>query len=295
MAANGGLGMRTWVGWAVAVGSAVIAAAPAAAGAAQCSDADAAISVQAPSYVNAGKSIPLTVEHFAATDAVTGFTATIGGVSTPIASQALGTMTLGVTAPAALGRTQLTIAWEQAAGAVADGAPACSGRLDLQLTVVRPSVRIGDTDAPRIDGVWKLVATPLDWDARTVTMRWTPTPRCDIGACAILGDIPGLVYTPEDAQRYRGTRSPVLPTATCRIEERQGGRLISRRYIHNAFLLRQETTLRVTASRRLPSGLLQATRIEGIDRSTYTPTGEARAHHCRGAIVNRTRVVAFRR
>lgn len=287
--------MRKLVGGALALalGCVMVSAAPAVA-AEPCSEAGGAIKLRlVPAYVNAGAPMDPVLSGYAPAGVVSGLTVAIGGVATPVAVPAGSARILTVMAPATLGATQLTVTWEQTTGY---GWPTCSGRLDFPVTVMDASVEIGDTNEPRVSGRWSAYYTPLDYPNPAYVERWQPKPTCDVGACDFLLTRMRLAigYTTSGAAVYSGRLEPLRPENRCTVPLRRGGRVVEHT-IRRAFLSSHEVTLRVTRYRTLESGLLQATRLEGIVRSTYTPTGVARSKGCGGVRHKRTRLVVIRR
>lgn len=284
--------MRKIVGCALALALGCVAglAGPAAA-AEPCGADDAAIKLRlVPAYANAGAPIDMVLSGYAPAGVVTGLTVAIGGVATPLTAPAGDARTLTVTAPTTLGATQLTLTWEQTEGY---GWPTCSGRLVFDVMVLDASAVIGDTESPRVDGRWRAYYTPLDYANPAFSFRWPIKSACFVGACDFI--TLGLRYETDDGTVYRALNSPLRPTSTCTLKRVVDGRVLSRRVIRRAYLLRSTLTLRVTRYRPLSSGLLQATHLEGLIRSTFTPTGEARAKGCHGVQHKRTRLVAVRR
>jgi hypothetical protein len=245
--------------------------------------------------VNAAKAFGVDVQNNAAEGGVTGFAIAVDGVATSAAPTPTASTVVDVVAPAALGTRTLVVTWEQTAGAGRPGSPACSGRIEQSLTVVRRGARIGDVDQPRVDGTWTLVVTPLNWPGRTETHRWTPSPLCTVGACDFRGDDRGVVFSTDDGVAYAWVDDVVRPAGQCPVPRYAGGRFAGWRWIPRAYLARVETRLRVVRSRQLPSGLLSATRVEGTQLITLIPTGEARSKGCRRTVRMRSRAVAVRR
>lgn len=264
--------MRKVVGGALALAAVLAGASTGSAAAAPaCVEQQAAIEASAPAWVNAGGTVALELQSYAPADAVTGLTATIGGAATPLAVPAYGSATIAVPVPSTLGRTTLAVTWEQGA---TDGWPACSGHQEIDLLVLAASVRIGIPETPHAAGRWTSYYTPIDYAQRPwkLTARFATT--CDVGACAF-----GAFET-KDGTVYRTTVEPPRPSAGCTITKRINGRKISRRNVSHAYLVRHDLTVRVTLVHRFDSGLIDATRIEGVMRSTLRLTGAGRARGC---------------
>lgn len=261
-----------------------------------CADADEVLALSVPSHVSAGSPFTVTVDSSALAGQVSGATLDVAGAASAIDVPEFDVVTRRFTAPSLPGPFAITLRWSQTSPAEdTAAAPPCEGSATVTVTTLRAGLRIGDMDAPRVDGLWNVHQTPINWrpqPGQRMSGRTRVTSRCDVGGCpfalgpasakapalAISGD--GRTYTRESPKSAR-------PRYSC------GDRSTGRVFIRDAYFEQLSWRLRVVNERRLPSGELRATRLSGVFTRAFIPTGYARSR-CNGGQV-RTRIVMTRR
>jgi hypothetical protein len=287
LGARWGVVLALFVGmcWEELVISSASAAAP-------CADSAETLRTSIEPYAEYGGRVGISLEDTKGEE-VRGLGVYIGGLVTPVGPPAAYDSRDTVAAvPRVIGPASVRFVWEQGTGDTV-----CEGRNDYTITVLGPGKRVGDLAGPRVAGSWRITFTPLNYDGKFLAVRWSVTPSCYIGACDFRARSTSkarFVYRLKDGDQYRaGAPAGPRPQGTCQVTSYRNGRVIRRVTIRNAFLISWRSDLLVTAERRRGQ-LLEATRIEGVLTTTYTPTGPARARRCVGAIIETDRVFGYR-
>lgn len=242
-----------------------------------CGDEFEGLTTYAPRAVEAGKLFAVESEH-------DGFTAVertevgfAGGVY-PFHQDEGDTTRVLVPAPTTLGLGTLTVSWYQPE----EGTP-CKGEDRHAVRTVPAGSRIGDTEVGRIAGRWAMKFDPVDFDAPIARRRWSWRPVCDYGAC----DASARSNT-GNRFRFRLGSDGVLRAkgssgrgGACTVTRTLGDTVLSRRVISPAWKYTWIDELRVTRTRERV-GLLEATRLRGINRLYTRPLPAARRAGCRG-------------
>lgn len=161
-----------------------------------------------------------------------------------------------------------------------EGTPAaCHGHDEYEIPLIPRGLTIGDPDAARLSGRYRVSFVPLGGERRPPSVSWTFAPSCDYFACGAAwrssSGLRGSFSLRRDGTYLREAR---LAGRTGYCIERTNGRVTRR--IAPAYRATIRATIRPSAIRSGTTDLGTVLRFKGLLTTRYVPLPAARALGC---------------